>query len=181
MNFEKVFGVLTQEFKKEHIDFAVIGGMALQLAVRDSRLTHDIDFIILLKDSEKVARIMTGLGYKALLCTENVANYSGLAEMGRVDFLFAHRKYSLKMLDRAEPKSLLGFTFKVVKPEDLIGLKIQSCSSDSSRSSKDLADIEEIMRDNRKSLDWNLIREYYRLFGRENDLEETLKKIDDTN
>ena len=180
MDFEKVLGVLLNEFKKENIDFALVGGLALQFAVKDDRMTRDIDLVVLLKDSDKVDKIMKGIGYESLLRTENVANYSGLSEMGQVDFIFAHRKHALRMLERAESKELHGFKLKVAKPEDLIGLKIQSSSNNPSRLYGDLHDIQEIMRANRKSMDWELVREYYRLFNRENELEEAVKRLNET-
>ena len=181
MDFEKVLGVLLQEFKKENIDFALIGGLALQFAIKDDKMTRDIDIVVLLKDSDKIDRFMKSIGYEALLRTENVANYSGLLEMGQVDFIFAHRKHALKMLERAETKEFRGLKLKVAKPEDLIGLKVQSISNNPSRYYRDLHDIEEIMRANRQSLDWELVREYYRLFNRENELEEALKRLNEIN
>ncbi len=85
--------------------------------------------------------------------------------MGQVDFLFARRKYAVAMLDRAESSELLDYPVKVIQPEDLIGLKVQSSSNDPQRMPKDMADIEDLVRKFNRKLDWALIAEYFEIFG----------------
>ena len=174
MDIEKILPVLVQEFKKNDIDFALIGGLALNLA-GVARKTHDVDFQVLLKDSDKVDAIMKGLGYQLLHRTENVANYHGAAGLGQVDFLFAHRKYALKMLANAETHPVLGIKIRAVRPEDLIGLKVQSSTNDAQRKEQDMLDIKGILQANRGTLDLDRVREYFRLFKREKELDEILK------
>ena len=176
MDIDKVLPVLIQEFQKQRIDFALIGGLALQLA-GVNRKTHDIDFQVLLKDSDRIDGIMQGLGYKQLHRTENVANYQGLAGLGQVDFLFAQRKYSLRMLANAKTHSVLGLRFKAIRPEDLIGLKVQSSSNDPRRTEQDMLDIKGLLQANAGSLDLEMIREYFKLFKREKELNKILKAI----
>lgn len=177
MNFRKVFEILIAEFQKNKIDFALIGGHALIFAGVE-RTTVDIDFAVLLEQSDIVDGIMKKYGYKALHRTQDVANYSSqFAEFGQVDFLFAHRKYALQMLKRAEPKEIFGFKIKIVKPEDLIGLKVQSSSNDPQRYHKDMSDVEEIISKNIKSLDLELVKEYFKLFEKEKELTAILERI----
>lgn len=171
-----MFEILISEFQENKIDFAVIGGHALNFAGVE-RTTVDIDLAVLLEKSDIVDGIMKKYGYKALHKTQDVANYSSqFAELGQVDFLFAHRKYALQMLKRAKPEEIFGFKVKIVKPEDLIGLKIQSSSNDPQRYHKDMADIESIVRVNIKNLDLELVREYFKLFEREKELNGILEK-----
>lgn len=177
MNFEKVFKILITEFQKNKIDFALIGGYALYFA-NVSRTTIDIDFMILLKQSDVIDNIMKKYGYDLLNKTNDVANYSSqFVEFGRVDFLFAHRKYALHMLERAEYKEIFGLKVKVIKPEDIIGLKVQSSLNDPQRFHRDMADIEELIRQNIKTLDLELVNEYFSLFGRSKELDEILSKL----
>jgi len=112
---------------------------------------------------------------------EVIKRSSPRMELGRVDFLLAHRKYTRNMLARAEEKEILGgkFKVKVIKPEDLIGLKVQSSSNDSSRFHQDMADIESVISANYKNLDMNLIREYFDLFDRGGELKAILEKLKD--
>lgn len=176
MNFKKVFEILITEFQKNKIDFALIGGHALSF-MGVERTTVDIDFAVLLEQSNSADDIMKKYGYKNLHKTEDVANYSSqIAEFGQVDFLFAHRKYALQMLKRAELREVFGFKIKVIKPEDLIGLKIQSSSNDPLRYNKDMGDIEGIISKNIKTLDFEIIREYFGLFEREKELDVILSE-----
>lgn len=176
MNFKKVLETLIPEFQKNKIDFALIGGHALYFA-NIARTTLDIDFMVLLEQSDIINDIMKKYEYTLNYKTNDVANYTSLfVELGQIDFLFAHRKYALKMLKRAEYKQIFNLNIKVIKPEDIIGLKIQSSSNDPQRFHKDMADIEEIIRENIKNLDLELVKEYFSLFNRESELNEILEK-----
>lgn len=179
MDFEAVFKLLLENFQKEKINFALIGGFALHLAGL-SRTTQDIDFLVDKKDSPKVKKIMFSYGYELLHESEDVSNFLGkLKELGRIDFLFAHRQYAKLMLAKAEYKEILNgkFKVKVIRIEDLIGLKVQSSSNDPKRYHQDMADIESLLRIHYKNLDLGLIKEYFQLFGRENELEKILAEI----
>ncbi len=177
MKFSKVLPLLSDEFSKAGIDFSLIGGVALYFS-GSPRTTFDVDFLTVLAQSDRVDEVMRRLGYSAVQRSEEAANYvSSNPDLGQVDFLFAHRKYTLEMLRRADKKDVLGHSVKVLKPEDLIGLKVQSSSNDPARAAKDHADIEDLMRRNADSLDWNLVQEYFKLFGREAELQELRKKL----
>lgn len=176
MNFEKALKLLNAEFQKGKIEFALIGGLALQFAGVE-RFTRDIDFMVALSDSERVHMIMESLGYQALHRTQNVANYSGPSELGQVDFLFAQRQYGLDMLHNANPETFLGESIRVIRPEDIIGLKVQSSSNDPERADQDRVDIKNILRVNVAKLDMGLVREYFKVFDREEELERILSSL----
>lgn len=179
MDFESVFKLLIENFQKNKVDFALIGGFALHVAGY-SRTTGDIDFLVAKEDMPKVKKLMLSYGYELLHESEDVSNFlSRLGKLGKVDFLHAHRKYAKAMLSRAEDKDILKgkFKLKVITPEDLIGLKVQSSSNDPSRFHQDMADIESIMRINYKKLDMDLIREYFELFDRGKELKEIIERL----
>jgi len=179
MNFEAVFKLLVEKFQSEKIDFALIGGFALH-ASGLSRATKDIDFIVAEKDIVKVKKIMFSLGYELIHQSKDVSNYLGkLVELGKVDFLHAHRKYALAMLKRANENTIMQGKFKVrvITAEDLIGLKVQSSSNDPKRYNQDMAGIESLIKINYNSLDFPLLREYFALFNREKELDQILLKV----
>ena len=181
MNFAAVFRFLIENFQREKIDFALIGGFALY-ASGIARTTRDIDLLISQRDIPKVKKIMLSHGYKLLYESEDVSNYIGKnVKLGRVDFLHAHRKYSQAMLRRASFADIFGgkFKVKVLRIEDIIGLKVQSSSNDPERYHQDMSDIENLIRSNYKNLDIKLIREYFDLFNRGRELEDILRKIKD--
>lgn len=181
MDFVIVFGLLLKAFEKEGIEFALIGGFALQ-AVGLTRTTGDIDFLILAQDAEKVKAIMTKQGYKIIYESEDVLNFlSDELDFGRVDFLLAHREYALAMLKRAQTKEILQGKFKIktLQVEDIIGLKIQSSSNDSSRFYQDMADVKMLVKDNYPQLDIKLLKEYFSLFNREKELDNIIEEFRD--
>ncbi|MEW6381206.1 MAG: nucleotidyl transferase AbiEii/AbiGii toxin family protein [bacterium] len=175
MDFNLVMKKLLAAFESEGIRYALMGGFALGFwGVH--RATVDIDFLVDRDDLGKISRVMTELGYDCVHRTENVSQYvSPLAVFGEIDFIHAFRKISLSMMRRAEEKKIFGgsFTIRVLKPEDLIGLKVQAMANDKARWTADLADIESIMALHHKDLDWSDIEEYFALFG----LEETAGEL----
>ena len=179
MNFEAVFKILIEQFQKYEIPFALIGGFALH-AAGHSRATQDIDCLIDQKDAVKVKKILSSLGYEILHESEDVLNFaSRLKELGKIDFLLAHRQYAKGMLKRADEIDVLNnaFKIKIVKPEDIIGLKIQSSSNDAERFHQDMADIEALLRLKKNQLDLELIRGYFKLFNREEEFDQILKRL----
>jgi hypothetical protein len=79
------------------------------------------------------------------------------------------------MLARARPRALrcAHLRVPVVDAEALIGLKLQGLVNEPSRT-QDRADIEALVAARRGSLDLDRLRDYYRLFGRERELERLL-------
>jgi hypothetical protein len=180
MDFALVLKFILDRFGRQNIDFALIGGLALQNA-GVSRTTQDIDLLILAADSTKIKNIMTSGGYELIHESQDVLNFTGKDfALGRVDFLLAHRKYTLSMLQKAKEADLFEgrFKIKVVQPEDIIGLKVQSSSNDKARYNQDMADIRAVIENNYSQLDMDLIREYFALFNREKELDEILGDID---
>ena len=179
MNFSRVFKFLIEALNRRNIDFALIGGVALQSA-GVSRTTQDIDLLILGKNAGDIKDIMLSRDYELIHESEDVLNFVGRkVELGRVDFLLAHRKYTFAMLKRAKEKDIFEkrFKIKVLDIEDLIGLKVQSSSSDPQRLYQDLADIELLIRNNFASLDLGILKEYFELFGRKKELDKMINAI----
>ncbi|MCR4336451.1 MAG: nucleotidyltransferase family protein [Candidatus Omnitrophica bacterium] len=179
MDFPKVFQLLLEKFNEKQVRFALIGGFALH-AAGHTRTTDDIDFLVFQEDVAKIKAIMLSLGYELVHESEDVANYLGPAKpLGGVDFLYARRKYTRAMLERAKAQKVLDdrFQVKVILPEDLIGLKVQSSSNDPKRHHQDLADIEILLRIHRNHLDLNLVQEYFDLFDRREELKAILRRI----
>lgn len=179
MNFKLVFNFLIDFFQKEKIDYALIGGFALQ-ASGITRATQDIDFLILSKDASKVKDFLIKKDYKIIYESEDVLNCAGSKQdLGRIDFLLSHRKYSLAMLKNAQEKMLnqLRLKIKVIKTEDLIGLKVQAISNDPERFHKDMADIRLLIKGHYSALNKDVLREYFKLFEREKEIEEILQEL----
>ena len=178
MDFKHTFEIITHSFKKENLKYAIIGGFALE-AAGVMRATMDIDLLVLANDQNIIKSIMISNGYELVFESKEVITFIGSNDsLGRIDFLLAHRKYTLAMLERAQKKSVLQGRIKiyVVEPEDLIGLKIQAVANDQYRFNQDMADIQMILKNKSETLDFYRIREYFELFDK---LDDYNKLIDD--
>jgi hypothetical protein len=180
MDFIAVLEFLMPLFEKEKIDFAFIGGFALQKAGVE-RATRDIDFMILTRDAAKLKPAFMSRGYEVVADNENVLCFVGKSQaLGRIDFLLAHRPHALKILARAKTEDgLLGkYRYKVALPEDIIGLKVQAIANSAHRREKDLPDIKAILRVRKGTLDMELVRDYFDLFGMGAELDRILKEVE---
>jgi hypothetical protein len=169
MNFAHVLTLLSSTFEKEGVDCALIGGFALA-ALGVPRATTDLDFMVAGDRDDDVSRLMLSLGYRELHRSVDAANYSANDPLGRVDYLFAQRRYAQAMLQRATVRSIAQVRVKVLDAEDIIGLKVQSSSNDPKRHHIDLGDIERLIEATPR-LDIERVREYFRVFDREQELD----------
>jgi len=169
MDFKSVLSLLLNKFSEENINYALIGGFALGLW-GVGKTTVDIDFLVPREDMNEIDGIMREAGYECKYSSENVSQYiSPLKVFGEVDFLHAFREASLEMLKRAEQKEIFDEPLKinVLKPEDLIGLKLQAIKNNPQRSQNDMADIESLMNIHARILDLTLLRKYFQIFDME--------------
>jgi len=181
VNFALILKFLIENFTREKIDFALMGGFALQ-AVGVTRTTQDIDLLVLSEASPKIKDIMLKHRYELLYESKEVLNFTSKDfELGKVDFLLAHRKYTLAMLKRAKEEPVFDgkFKVKVLRAEDQIGLKVQASSNNPKRLHKDMSDIRMILENNYSKLDLNLVREYFSLFSRRKEFDDMIKEIKD--
>lgn len=167
MDFEETLRRLLGEFERLKTRYALMGGFALG-ALGAPRATADIDFLINREDMDPIHQFLNSLGYKRLLHTENVSQYQAAQQTDWVplDFIQAFRKLSLRMLDRAIEMPLFQKTktVRVLRPEDVIGLKVQAMINDPARKPKEKVDIEVLLEACRGKLDWDRLREFYELF-----------------
>jgi len=176
MDLRSVLLELHAALDAEGIEHALIGGLAL--AAHDAaRATVDLDFVVDGGRAADVDRVLAAHGYDALHRTDDVGNYvSADPVRGRVDVLFVRRPRGRAILARSAPSEVLGTSIRVADASDLIGLKVQAYSNDPTRGRQDLADIEKLLRN--AKIDLNRVREYFRLFDRERDLDELLVLVE---
>jgi predicted nucleotidyltransferase len=177
MDLRSVLVEIHAALDTEDIEHALIGGLALA-AHGAGRATVDLDLLADGDRSDDVDRIVRHRGYEQLHRTADVANYAASdPARGRVDFLFARREIGRAMLARAALLQVLGTTLRVVDASDLIGLKVQSSSNDPRRARQDLADVEKLLRTG--EIDLERVREYFRLFDREKELDGLLALVEE--
>ena len=179
MNIRLVLERLLSQFAAAHIQYALMGGFALG-AWGVPRATMDIDFLVRREDSDGIDRIMRDLEYECRYRSENVSQYvSPLKIYGQVDFLHAFRKASLAMLERAEPRSVFenAMRLPVLRPEDIVGLKVQAMKNDTQRAARDRDDILRLLAVCRDRVDWLTVEEYFSLFEMQETWNELRKEL----
>ncbi len=163
MDFRTTLQQLVRSFDEELISYALIGGYAIGLW-GVARGTVDIDFLVLRDDLPRLDRIMVQWGFTPIYRSENVSQYRSPA--GSIDYLHAFRHHSLAMLGRAVERTIFAgeVVVRVLRPDDLIGMKIQAIANDPQRTALDRYDIEELLRLHGATLDWQLVEVYFGLF-----------------
>jgi len=163
MNFRDTTARLLQTLVAEKIGYALIGGFAVGLW-GVSRGTVDMDFLVLREDLERLDRVMKQLGFTLYYRSENVSQFESAS--GGIDFLHAFRSHTREMLTRAVEREIFAgaSAVRVLRPDDLIGMKVQAMANAPERTGLDLYDIEGLMRLHAAALDWQLIEEYFTLF-----------------
>ncbi len=168
MDFERVLRELASDFNEHEVPYAVIGGFALGL-LGIQRATMDLDFLVARDALPQVDEIMQRRGYRLRHRSENVSQFaSDSAPLGQVDILHAFRKVSTGMLSRASELPVFAGSLRVrtLRPEDVIGLKVQALANDPQRERRDLVDIELLAERYAAEIDWGRMREYFALFGK---------------
>ena len=168
MDFERVLRDLTSDFSEDNVPYAMIGGFALGV-LGIHRATMDLDFLVARDALPQVDAIMRRRGYRLRYRSENVSQFvSDSGPLGQIDFLHAFREISTGMLSRAAelPAFAASLRVRTLRPEDIIGLKVQALSNDPRRERWDLADIELLTERYAGEIDWERVREYFALFDR---------------
>ncbi|MBI4679446.1 MAG: hypothetical protein HY748_17880 [Elusimicrobia bacterium] len=179
MDFDLVLKNLLEGFDRLKIRYACAGGFALG-ALGAARLTKDLDFLVHKDDLLSLDLLMTSLRYRRIFQSENIAQYAGeTVPWGYVDFIHAFRPLALQMLSEALVKSIWDGTvrIRVLRPEDVIGLKVQALANEPEKRGQDAVDIESLALANRETLDWERVAKYYRLFHLDAKFEEMKKRV----
>ena len=157
MNLRQTLKLAHTLLSDANIDHALIGGLALA-TYGSTRATVDLDLLIHESDALKAKELLLKNGFTIDHESPEVIQFKG---MGYVDLLLARRPISQKMLFEAHKSGPEGI--KVLKPEDIIGLKIQAYKNNSKRELQDKADIQFLIESDDK-LDWERIKSYADLF-----------------
>lgn len=158
---------------------ALIGGFALPFH-GVQRATGDVDFLVDARGADALDIALVGAGAQRLHRGPDAANYAGVPpRLAAVDFIFARRERAEAMLERASEHELreAGLRVPVVDAEALIGLKLQALVNAPARRRQDEADIRALLAAGPDRLRLDLVRDYYRLFDREAELDHLLDEL----
>jgi hypothetical protein len=153
--------------------FALIGGLALA-PHKVIRATQDVDFLTDGQMSNEIDAELTKLGYECLHRSVDAGNYQRIDE--RLDLLYATRPIARRVLEGARQVETSFGKIRVISAEGLIAFKLQGLVNNPRRT-QDLEDIRALLRANRETLDMVEVREYFRLFNRESQLDELISEL----
>ena len=171
MDFLETVEDICADFRERKIQFGIIGGLALALH-GIQRTTSDIDFLILLEETDIAGEVLVQKGYQCVFQNKHVSHYENPDTLlSRLDILHAAKPASRTLLKQLVYIKFLGRdVVPVVSIEGLIGLKVQAFTNDSERMLGDLADIKllcESAASDEKVLNWKEIESYLSLFRRQ--------------
>jgi hypothetical protein len=164
--------------RRKRFPVALIGGFALAFH-GVTRATGDVDFLVAAEGSDALHEALLAAGARCLHRSVDAANYAkGASPLASIDFIYARRPRARDMLARARRRPLHGARLRVpvADAEALIGLKLQALANEPSRV-QDEADIRALIAAQPRRLNEALLRDYYRLFEREPDLERLLAEM----
>ena len=164
--------------KANRFRVALIGGFALPFH-GVQRATGDVDFLVEASGSKILNNELIDAGAECLQRGPDSANYApGSSKLTGIDFIYARRVRALAMLEHATARPLRGarLAVPVLDREDLIGLKLQAIANAPTRRHQDRADIEALLGASGSVLDLERLRDYYRLFGREHELDDWIRE-----
>lgn len=156
INLRKTLNDAHQTLDAAGVSHALIGGFALAV-YGVHRATADIDLLADGSKKDLIKKTFTDAGYSLVHESAEVLQFTG---PGFIDILLANRPLSQQMLRHSLLNSTLGVY--VLKPEDIIGLKIQAYTNDPSRKLQDQADIQSLLQV--PGVDFGVVKKYADLF-----------------
>jgi predicted nucleotidyltransferase len=175
MDLVHVLREIRDRFHNAAVRYALMGGYAVAIHGYP-RATVDLDFLVDRFDLSKVDEILQDMGYRLEYRSEDVSQFlSPNDRFGEVDFVHAFRDASMRMLKQANAVALFpdGPPVKVLRVEDVIGMKVQAIANAPHRRAQDQADIQNLVWVHHQSIDWELLEEYFSLF----DMTELLNEL----
>ncbi len=139
---------LCELLDREHVLYAVIGGLAVQLHSQEPRTTRDIDLAIKTYD-DVPARQLLAAGFEYVGRFAHSDNWyapgSGPAKQ-RTPVQFSADEATAGAVDRARAIDLGAVRLRLVTADDLLLLKLRAAEDPSRRPSKRATDVADILR-----------------------------------
>ena len=164
---------LDHALRNAGVSYMLIGGFAVNIHGY-VRATHDLDVMILADEADSSHAALVALGYTALDQRADLACYFRGTE--RLDVLYARRPISRRLLAQAPEIDIGNLAIPTISAEGLLGLKIQAFHDDPRRI-RDLTDMIELIKLNRQHLNFDEVRDYFRLFDSESILDDILASL----
>jgi hypothetical protein len=163
VSLRTIFKALSEFFKRERMDFGIIGAFALY-SYGYVRATRDIDFITRSEYKSRVIFYLESLGFETIYNSEAFSNHLHPIGSVRVDVMYADTATADAIFSDVKDRIVFeGLELPVVSAEHLIAMKLFAVQNNPERRFKDFADIKEIL--NRTEWDRKKVRDYFSKYG----------------
>lgn len=174
MSLKDIFEALTDFFKREKMDYGVIGAFALY-AYGYVRATRDIDFITRIEYQKKILVYLESLGFETLLKSSAFSNHLHPIGAVKVDIMYVDRITADDIFKSTKNRMIFkDFSVPVVSAEHLVAMKLFAVQNNPERKFKDFSDIKEILM--HTTFNKSIVRNYFKKYGQESYFEEIAGK-----
>jgi hypothetical protein len=165
MSLKEVFQSVSEFFKRERMDYAVIGAFALY-GYGYVRATRDVDFITRSEHQKKIIRFLENLGFETVHRSDSFSNHLHPIGATRVDIMYVDGPTADEFFSSTEEKLIFNdVAVPVPSAENLIALKLFAAQNNPDRKFKELSDIREIL--NRSEVNDSTVKKYFVKYGQE--------------
>lgn len=164
MDFATVLRTFGEFFEREHIQYAVIGGVAVTAWGR-ARATNDLDFAVDGAEQRRAITFAESLGYETLYVSHGFSNHAHPdPAFGRVDLMYLRGSTAEKVFAMTADKPLLeDRRLPVASAEHLAMMKGLAMRQKPHRALYEAEDVRVLL--NVDGVDLEAVREYYRHLG----------------
>jgi hypothetical protein len=118
--------VVSGALKQAKVEFALVGGLALDYHADEPRFTRDLDFVVRVEDHQTATRAVKQCGFvKSGIVDDMMAQLENKDGVG-VDMLFGLDDPEESARETAEPGTMLGVRLPIAKPEFLVWMYLIS-------------------------------------------------------
>ena len=167
MSLKDIFDSLCAFFRRNDMEFGVIGAFALY-SYGYVRATKDVDFITRSRNRTAIVEHLESLGFETVHISSAFSNHVHPIGNTRVDVMYVDGKTADEIFGSIRNRPVFkNESVPVVSVEHLVAMKLFSIQNDPERKYKDLADVKELL----KRADHNkvAIKECFRKYGQESE------------
>ncbi|MEA2462290.1 MAG: hypothetical protein QOJ98_37 [Acidobacteriota bacterium] len=163
MHFDEVLRTFIAYFERESVEYALAGGLAI-VAWGHTRLTHDVDFVVNGRDSDRVIAFAESAGYRTMHVSSGYSNHRHPDEaFGNIDFMYVYGETARQVFAGVTRLTVADTEVAVTRPEHLVAMKVNAMSSSPMRVLIDAPDIAFLL--SLPDIDREKAREYFARHG----------------
>jgi predicted nucleotidyltransferase len=160
------FQDVEKEARNQNLRFLVIGGLAVVFHGY-TRDTADLDLLVRTGDKDRWLALFGRMGYKTIAERTNFVQLDPPAEGAwHVDLMLVKDESFVPMFEAAQPVEMYGAQLRIPSLNHLLALKLHALKNGHiERFSKDLLDVESLVRINAVDMSSEKVRQIFLKYG----------------